>query len=297
MATVSQESSPPRGALGAIGAALRGTASSPSGLAGLTIVALHLAVALGAPILAPYNPTLTDSNAIMAAPSGLHWFGTDALGRDVLSRTIYGGRIALATTFPAALLAVAWGGLLGIAAGFLGGRVDQIMMRLIDAFLAIPWLLFLLVIASIVGTGGAVLVPTLAFFYGLPIVRVVRGATLDIVAMDFVSAARARGERKSRIVWRELLPNVRDILLVEGAMEWSWMLLAFSSLSFLGFGVTPPTADWGLMISDARLYLTVIPLAALAPMTALAVLIIGINLAVDALGKTLGIDRVRAVGA
>ena len=296
MATVARESSLPHGALRAIGAALRDTASSPSGLAGLTIIALHLAIALGAPVLAPYNPTLTDSNAIMAGPSGLHWFGTDALGRDVLSRTIYGGRIALATTFPAALLAVAWGGLLGIASGFLGGRVDQIMMRLIDAFLAIPWLLFLLVIASIVGTGGAVLVPTLAFFYGLPIVRVARGATLDIVAMDFVSAARARGEKKSRIVWRELLPNVRDILLVEGAMEWSWMLLAFSSLSFLGFGVTAPTADWGLMISDARLYLTVIPLAALAPMTALAILIIGINLAVDALGKALGIDRVRGVG-
>lgn len=295
MAALSQESAP-RGASHAIGAALRGMAASPSGLAGLTIIALHLAVAVAAPVLAPYDPTLLDSSAIMAGASGSHWLGTDALGRDVLSRTIYGGRIALATTFPAALLAVAWGGLLGIAAGFLGGRIDQILMRLIDAFLAIPWLLFLLVIASIVGTGGGILVPTLAFFYGLPIVRVARGATLDIVAMDFVSAARARGEKKHWIVWRELLPNVRDILLVEGAMEWSWMLLAFSSLSFLGFGVTPPTPDWGLMISDARLYLTVIPLAALAPMTALAILIVGINLAVDALGKTLGIDRIRGAG-
>lgn len=290
MAVLPQSSSS-RQAAGAIGMAMRGVTATPSGLAGLVIIALHLFLAILAPWLAPYDPTLTDSDAIMAGPSALHWFGTDALGRDVLSRTIYGGRIALATTFPAALLAVAWGGLLGIAAGFLGGRVDQVLMRLIDAFLAIPWLLFLLVIASVVGTGGVVLVPTLAFFYGLPIVRVARGATLDIVAMDFVSAARARGERKRRIIWRELMPNVRDILLVEGAMEWSWMLLAFSSLSFLGFGVTPPTADWGLMISDARLYLTVIPLAALAPMAALALLIIGINLAVDALGKALGIDR------
>jgi peptide/nickel transport system permease protein len=118
-----------------------------------------------------------------------------------------------------------------------------------------------------------------------------RAATHDVVALDFVTAARARGEARSTIVRRELLPNVLDVLLVEGAMRWSWMLLAFSSLSFLGFGVAPPTPDWGLMISDARSFMSFAPWAALAPVAALSSLIIGINLSADALAKALGIDR------
>lgn len=285
--------SPATGPIVALLTLLRATCSSPSGAAGVAIVALHLVIALVSPLIVPFDPTTQNAALMLATPTSTHWLGTDNLGRDVLSRTLLGGRAALAITFPAAILAIAWGGLLGIAAGFLGGKVDEAAMRVIDAFLAIPWLLFLLVIASVAGTDGAILVPTLAFFYGLPVVRVARGATLDIVARDFVASARARGERKYTIICRELLPNVRDVLLVEGAMEWSWMLLAFSSLSFLGFGVAPPNPDWGLMISDARLYLTVAPLAALAPMAALATLIVGINLAVDALGKSLGIDRTR----
>ena len=122
-------------------------------------------------------------------------------------------------------------------------------------------------------------------------IRVARAATHDVVARDFVQAARARGHGRFAIIWRELLPNVRDALLVEGAMRWSWMLLAFSSLSFLGFGVSPPTPDWGLMIADARGFMSFSPLGVLAPMIGLSSLIIGINLTADALAKALGIDR------
>lgn len=266
-------------------------AATPSGLVGVALVSLHLAIAVVSPWIVPHDFATQHADNVLHAPSALYWFGTDHLGRDVFSRTLLGGRQALVITTIATMLAVTWGGLLGILAGLVGGRADEMLMRAIDALLAIPWLLFVLMIISVMGTGGVVLIPTLAFFYGLPVVRVARAATLDVVARDFIAAARARGERTGTIMFRELLPNVRDVLLVEGAMEWSWMLLGFSSLSFLGFGISPPNADWGLMVADARLYLQLAPWTVLPPMVALASLIIGINLAADALGKALGIDR------
>ena len=202
-----------------------------------------------------------------------------------------GGQQALIVTTVSTVIAVSWGAVLGILLGLLGGRLDELLMRVVDAFLAIPWILFLLLIVAVVGTGSAVIIPTLGFFYGVPVVRIARAATHDVVARDFVTAARARGESRWTIVRRELFPNVLDVLMVEGAMRWSWSLLAFSSLSFLGFGVTPPTPDWGLMISDARRFMSIAPWAALAPVVALSSLIIGINLSADAMAKALGVDR------
>jgi len=272
-------------------------AATRSGRVGLMLVGLHLVVAALAPWIVPYDFAAQHSTEILKAPSATFWLGTDHLGRDVLTRTLMGGRAAIVITTMATAAAIAWGGLLGIVSGLIGGRTDEMLMRVIDALLSIPWLLFVLMIVSVLGTGGAVLIPTLAFFYGIPVVRVARAATLDVVARDFIASARARGERVGTIVFRELLPNVRDVLLVEGAMEWSWMLLGFSSLSFLGFGIAPPTADWGLMVSDARLYLQLAPWTVLPPMLALGTLIIGINLSADALGKALGVDRASRVPA
>jgi len=166
-------------------------------------------------------------------------------------------------------------------------------MRLVDAFLALPGILPLLVLITVFGTGGEVLMPTLAFFFGIPVIRVARAAAHEVVARDFISAARARGHRPLQIVRREILPNVTDTLLVEGAMRWSWMLLGFSALSFLGFGVSPPKPDWGLMVSDARVYMSLAPWGVLGPVIALSTLIVGINLTADALAKTLGLDHSR----
>ncbi len=266
-------------------------ASRPSGLVGLIIVGSHIVLAIVSPVIVPYDFKELNAQLILSGPSSEHWFGTDNLGRDILTRTMLGGQQALFVTSISTVLAIAWGGLLGILLGLVGGRLDDLLMRVVDAFLAIPWILFLLLIVSVVGLGNTVLIPTLAFFYGIPVVRMARAATHDVVALDFVTAARARGEARSTIVRRELLPNVLDVLLVEGAMRWSWMLLAFSSLSFLGFGVAPPTPDWGLMISDARSFMSLAPWAALAPVVALSSLIVGINLSADALAKALGIDR------
>jgi peptide/nickel transport system permease protein len=265
--------------------------SRPSGMIGLTLMAFHLCLAIIGPLLVPYDYKAVDANLMLHGPSAAHWFGTDHLGRDTLSRTLLGGREAILVTGIATPLAVLWGGFVGIYFGLAGGRVDEVLMRVVDAFLSLPWILKMLVLIVTFGTGIEVLIPTLAFFYGIPVIRIARAATHDVVARDFVQAARARGHSKMTIIRCELLPNVRDALLVEGAMRWSWMLLAFSSLSFLGFGVSPPTPDWGLMIADARGFMSFAPSGVLAPVIALSSLIIGINLTADALAKALGIDR------
>ncbi|MCF8159756.1 MAG: ABC transporter permease [Polaromonas sp.] len=270
---------------------LRDMLSRPSGAVGLFLVSLHLLVAITSPWLVPHDFKAISATLILVPPDAAHWFGTDQLGRDVLTRTLLGGREAILVTLVATPLAVAWGGFLGIYLGLVGGRLDDVLMRVVDAFLALPWILKMLLLIVTFGTGIGVLIPTLAVFYGIPVIRIARAAAHNVVARDYVLAARARGHGRFSIIANELFPNVLDALMVEGAMRWSWMLLAFSSLSFLGFGVSPPTPDWGLMIADSRSFLPIAPWAGLYPIVALSSLIIGINLTADALAKALGVDR------
>ena len=277
-----------------IASVIREVLSRPSGFIGLFLVIAHVVMALSSPFFAPFDFKAMNANAILSPPDATHWLGTDQLGRDILTRTIMGGRQAILVTAIATPLAVAWGGLLGIYLGLAGGRLDDLLMRVVDAFLALPWILKMLLMIVTFGTGVGVLIPTLAFFYGIPVIRIARAATQNIVARDFVLAARARGHSRVSIMRRELFGNVLDALMVEGAMRWSWMLLAFTSLSFLGFGVSPPTPDWGLMIADSRNFMAIAPWPAFAPVIALSSLIIGINLTADALAKALGIDRAQA---
>ena len=266
-------------------------ASKPSGLIGLSILLFHVILAITSPLYVPYDYKAIDPSLMLQAPSSEYWFGTDSLGRDVFTRTILGGRTALTVTFFGSLIALLWGGALGIFCGLVGGKIDDVVMRIIDAFLSIPWILAMLLIVSLLGTTTLVLIPALGFFYGKGIVRVARAATHDVIAKDFIVSARARGHSNLSIIWNEILPNVRDAIMVEGAMRWSWMLLGFSSLSFLGFGVSPPTPDWGLMISNARGLMSFAYGAVVAPICRLRSLIIGINLTADAFAKALGIDR------
>ena len=270
---------------------LKTMASKPSGLIGLTILIVHVVLAITSPLYVPHDYKAIDPSLMLNPPSSEFWFGTDSLGRDVFTRTILGGRTALTVTFFGSLIALLWGGALGIFCGLVGGKTDDIVMRIIDAFLSIPWILAMLLIVSLLGTTTLVLIPALGFFYGKGIVRVARAATHDVIAKDFIVSAKARGHSNFSIIWHEILPNVRDAILVEGAMRWSWMLLGFSSLSFLGFGVSPPTPDWGLMISNARGLMSFAYWAVLAPIFGLSTLIIGINLTADAFAKALGIDR------
>ena len=288
---MSLASIPQNSRLGRTLSVLRDVMSRPSGAVGLCLVMFHLILAVISPYIAPFDYRTMNAAMMLTGPDSVHFLGTDHLGRDVFSRTIQGGREAILVTGIATPIAVAWGGMVGIFFGLIGGRVDEVMMRFVDAFLSLPWILKMLVLIVTFGTGIEVLIPTLAFFYGIPVIRIARAATHDVVARDFVAAARARGQSRMTIMRKELLPNVLDALMVEGAMRWSWMLLAFSSLSFLGFGVSPPTPDWGLMIADARGFMSFAPWGVLGPVIALSTLIIGINLTADALAKALGIDR------
>ena len=264
---------------------------SRQGMIGLIIVTGNLIIAFTAPLIIPYSATDIDASVRLEPPSVEHPFGTDSFGRDVLSRVMMGGRVALLVSFVAALVAVTWGGLLGILLGYLGSTIDEVFMRVIDALLSIPALLFTLLIVIALGSGFGVLVLVLAYTYGLTIVRVARGATLSFIARDFITAARARGERSRTIVVRELMPNVMDVLLVELAMRMSWMLLAISALSFLGFGIAPPTPDWGRMIFEGNVRLATAPWVVFFPVVAISTLVIGINLASDTLSKAMGLER------
>ncbi len=264
---------------------------SRGGMIGIGLIIMHFVLVLIGPMITPVDPQLMDATVRREMPSAEHWMGTDNTGRDVFSRSLVGGRILITVSLIGTSMALAWGGFVGILLGFVGGRADDIIMRLVDAFLAIPWLLFLLLIVSVVGTEPWVQALTFGFFYGIPIIRVARAATHDYVTREFVQAARARGESKRTVVLRELLPNVMDVMLVEGAMRWSWMLLAFTSLSFLGFGVSPPAVDWGRMVAENRQIMALQPWATFGPIIMLSSLIIGINLFADALAKALGLDR------
>ena len=263
-----------------------------SGAIGIVLVAVHALMALAGGHLAPHDPLAQSPLEVLHGPSADHPFGTDHLGRDVLSRTIVGGQVAMAVTGIAAFLAMAWGGATGIFAAMRGGVVDEAIMRLVDAVGALPYLLFLLLLAAFVEGSDMALIPAMAVFYGVGIIRVTRAATLSVYSSDFVQAAIVRGETTWTILRREILPNVFDVILVDGALRWSWMLLSFSALSFLGFGVAPPTPDWGLMIADTRHVLAIAPWATLWPCVALATFIVGFNLLVDTIGKMVGVDRI-----
>ncbi|MGW3566945.1 ABC transporter permease [Streptomyces sp. NPDC000941] len=267
--------------------------SSRAATIGLAIVAVHVLIALLAPVLTSYEPTVGDASQALLGPGADHWAGTDQYGRDVLARVLYGGRYALGVSVAATVLTISLGTVLGCAAALRGGWLDDVLMRVLDAVLSIPSILALLVVVTALGTGPAVIVLAIAVVYVPQVVRVVRGAALAVAPADYVTAARARGERTWSILWREVLPNIVDVVCVEFAMRASWVVLLISSLSFLGFGANPPTPDWGLMVAENRTAITVVPMASLAPIIALATLVIGLNLAADGLSKAWGVDRIR----
>jgi peptide/nickel transport system permease protein len=258
---------------------------------GLILVALTVLVALLAPVLAPYDPVATDSQHALAGASWRHWLGTDQYGRDILSRTLMGGRYALLISLLATTVAVIIGTAIGAVAAYYGRWVDGGITRVLDAILAVPSVLAMLLVISVFGNGLWVMVLAVSVVYVPAVARVIRGAARPIMSTGYVTAARSRGESAAPIIAREILPNILGTVLVEFAMRASWVVLLVSTLSFLGFGVNPPTPDWGLMIQENRTALTVAPTGTVAPILALAALVVGLNLAADGLGKHLGVDR------
>ncbi len=247
---------------------------------GLIVVAGYGALAVLAPILAPYGETQI-VGLEFADWSAQHWLGTDDLGRDVLSRLLYGARntigIAVLTTAIAALI----GGVAGLVAGSLRGWVDQILGRLVDVLMAVPSLILTLLMLAIFGTSVVSMILIIALIESTRIFRLARALAMGIGLFDYVTTARLRGEGLAWIVFREILPNASAPLIAEFGLRFSFVFLFIATLSFLGLGIQPPTADWGSMVRDNATLIAYGQMAPLLPAAAIALLTVAVNFIVD----------------
>lgn len=251
------------------------------------LLAVHAFVALTGPIWAPYASDRLVTRAFLP-PSVEHVFGTDHLGRDVFSRLVHGERIVLALSLSAATLAVVIGSMVGIVLGYLRNVIDDVAMRVIEILLSIPPVILSLLILGALGSSYPLLIATVAFFFIPRVATVIRSATVAVVAEDFVTVARLRGESALSIAWRELLPNVAPAVSVEFSLRTGYAVIFIGGLSFLGFGAAPPAPEWGLMIAEGRGSITGSPWAVLAPSLALASLVVALSLFTEGLGAILG---------
>jgi peptide/nickel transport system permease protein len=239
-----------------------------------------LLVILIGPFVAPYSDTAIVGN-ILEGPSHAHLFGTDYLGRDVLSRFLNGGLSILLLPILAVGVAFSIGITVGLLAGIKGGITDLVITRVAEVAMSVPPLLMVLVLVFTFGHSDAVLVLATGIFFAPRSIRIIRGAAHAVSTQDYVTAARARGEGDLAIVFREILPNVTGPLLAELALRLTFAIIFISTLSFLGLGVQPPSPDWGLMISDNRVYFLQAVWPVLVPSIGIAALTIGINLIAD----------------
>src|SRR5437773_8369442 len=260
---------------------------SRAAMSGGLIVGLFVAVALLAPVLAPYEPLRGRLVDRLQPPGASHWLGTDELGRDVLSRVLYGARISLQIQIAAVGLALVLGTALGVVAGYVGRWPDMLIMRLVDIMMAFPGIVLALAIIAALGTGLGNVILASGIFLVPQFARVVRGSVLTLKEKEFVEAARALGEGDFAIVTRYLLPNSLAPIIVQTSLRMATVLLTASGLSFLGLGVQPPSPEWGAMLSNARSYMITAPHVAMIPGLAIALVVLGFNLLGDGLRDSL----------
>lgn len=259
------------------------TPRAPALWIGLGLLALAALGTLAGPLLAPFPPTEQHIVDRLRPPGGRYLLGTDQYGRDLLSRTLAGGRTALGLGVGAVLLALALGVPVGLASGYAGGRTDEVVMRVVDALLSFPSLLLALLVVTALGASTLHALVAIGVAGAPGLARVVRGAALAVREAEFVLAARARGESALYVMFGEVLPTVLPPVIVEATIRVGFAILTGASLSFLGLGVQPPAADWGLMIREARQYVFLSPWPLLCPGVALALTIVGVNLFGDGL--------------
>jgi peptide/nickel transport system permease protein len=255
---------------------------SPSAIIGLGIVVFWILVAIFAPWLAPYPPDNFVGLALQQ-PGADFLLGTDDLGRDVLSRTLWGARPVLVLAPLAVLIAEAAGALIGLFSGYVGGLVDEIVMRINDALISFPAILFYLLIIAALGPSKSNVVLAIALGSVPGIARIVRGVVLDLRSRSFVLAARIRGERLWYVLLVELLPNARRPILVDATLRMAYATFAIGTLGFLGLGTPPPDPDWGGMVNQGVPWLSISAWMTSVPAISLASLVIGLNLVADAL--------------
>ena len=247
---------------------------------GLLVILTYILVALFAPLLAPFGETQVVGEGF-APWGGEFLLGTDNLGRDMFSRLVYGARNTLGIAFLTTVLAFLLGGLGGLVAAIQGGWVDQGLSRVVDILMAIPQLIFALLILSVVGTTATSLVLVIALLDATRVFRLSRAVAMNVVVQDFVEAARLRGEGLWWLVTREVLPNAAAPLIAEFGLRFCFVFLFISALSFLGLGIQPPTADWGSMVRDNAVLITFGDISPLLPALAVALITVSVNFVVD----------------
>ena len=264
------------------------TRRRPLGAFGAAVVAINIVVGITANLIAPYDPLATDYSAMLARPSMAHWLGTDAFGRDVLSRILYGSRTAMIVGFACAFVGATVGAVIGVASAYFSGKVDLLIQRVMDIFLAFPLIILALAVVSILGTGmtNVILAITIPMIPRAALVT--RSSALAIREMPYVDAARAAGFRHQRIIMRHMLPNVMAPYLIMLTAFLGQAILAEASLSFLGLGVSEPTAAWGLMLRGAAVqFAETAPWMAIFPGFAISLAVFAFNLFGDSLRDAL----------
>jgi peptide/nickel transport system permease protein len=259
---------------------------------GLIILVLHVIVAATGPLWAPYGYSQMGAGIPLSGMTWKHPFGIDQLGRDVFSRVVHGGHIVILLALSGTALGLVVGAILGLLSGYISGWFDNALQRLLEALISIPFLVLALIAIASAGpqlSGNPILVIlVVALVYAPRIARMARAAAIDIATRDYVTMARLRGESAWSVMRRELLPNATSVLLVEFALRAGYAPVLIGSLGFLGFGLRPPTPEWGLMISENRALIIITPITVLGPGLALASLVVGLNLFTEGLARILG---------
>jgi peptide/nickel transport system permease protein len=261
-------------------------ATPSAAIEGLILLGYLLLAVAGAAV-APYPPLEFHYQDTLQAPSGTYLLGTDQFGRDVLSRILAGARSIILIAFGATALGVVGGTLLGLTAGYYGGKTDETIMRVADGLMSFPSLLLALLILTTLGSSIVNIIIGVAITFVPRVARIIRSAALDIRTQPFVQAAQARGEPAPYIITREMLPNALPAIIVESSIRVGYAILIGASLGFLGLGVQPPTPDWGLMIYEGRSMIQTAPWLVLGPAVAISILVIAANLFADGLSRVL----------
>jgi peptide/nickel transport system permease protein len=260
---------------------------TPTVVIGGGLLLFFLLIAVVAPLIAPYPPTEFHTARSLEGPSGDFWFGTDQFGRDTLSRVLVGTRSIFLVSFSATAFGVILGTIVGLTAGYYGGKTDEVLMRIADGLMSFPSLLLALFVLTMFGPAMINVIIAIGIVFVPRVARIIRSVALDIRTNQFIQAAEARGERGIYIILREMLPNAWPPIVVESSIRVSYAILISASLGFLGLGVQEPTPDWGLMISQGRNMISVAPWLVLAPAVAISSLVIATNIFADGLSRLL----------
>lgn len=272
--------------------AARRFARNPWAVGALAVMAGLCLMAIFAPFLAPHNPITPFPSAVTTmgapiGPSAQFPLGVDELGRDVLSRIIWGARVSLEVGFASTLIAIVTGVVLGITAGYFGGWVDQVIMRFTDVILAFPFLLFVILLVSILRPSVMILIFTIGAFGWAPMARIARGQALSTSRNEYIEGARAAGAGSLRIMFRHLLPNMLAPIIVYGFLQVGTNILTEAALAYLGLGAPPPTADWGSMVNEGQQYMQVAPWLFFYPGLAIVLTVVAFNLVGDGMNDAL----------